>query len=457
MENEKYIKELMEKARIAQKGIEDYSQEQIDRLVKVIGKTVYDNAEMFAKEAVEETGFGLVQSKIFKKQKGCAATWQFLKDKKSVGLIEVDEENGLLVYAKPIGVGACICPSTNPVSTVAHNGMSLVKCRNAMIVAPHPSAKKCTAHGVHLINEALKKAGAPENLIQVIEEPSLELSQLLMQCADVVIATGGPGMVKSAYSSGKPSYGVGPGNMQVLFAEDYEDYEKAAELIVNNRNYDYGIPCTSEQFLIFPKKKQEKALAALKAQGAFLIEDEDQADIVRKNLFLDSGRINVKFVGMGAAQIAKELGIEAPENTRMLLLKAKGSAKNDVICREKLCPVDGYFAYDNFEEGLTFALDNLLMEGKGHSSVIYSNDDEVIRRVGEVLPVGRILVNQAGSTASGGSLMNGLAPTLSLGCGFWGNNSISENLTYKHLMNITRVAYVKKNATPPDYDKIWED
>ncbi len=256
------IDEMLEKARIAQAEIENYTQEQVDALVKIIGKTIYDHAELLAAEAVEETHFGRVDSKIYKQKKAAAAAWFYLRDKKSVGIIENDTMNKVVTFAKPVGVVACLAPSTNPTSTVASNGMNIIKCRNSTIVSPHPGAKNVTIHGVRLISDALREAGAPDNLIQVIEEPGMDKTKELMQKSDVIVATGGHAMVKSAYSSGRPSFGVGQGNVQVIIADDYKDYDKAALTIVGGRAYDNGIPCTGEQALHFPKEDYDRVVEA---------------------------------------------------------------------------------------------------------------------------------------------------------------------------------------------------
>lgn len=457
METEEYILNLITKARIAQEVFSASTQEKVDNLVKAVGKIAYDNAERMAKLAFEETGFGRVDSKVFKIQKSMAATWHFLKGKKSMGLIDTDEENGLLVYAKPAGVVACVCPSTNPSSTAFQNGMSILKGKNAMIVAPHPKALQSTKIAVQLIQEVLIKHDLPVDLVQMIECPTFELTQLLMKHVDVVAATGGPGMVKAAYSSGTPSYGVGAGNLQVLIAEDYDDYDIAATMISNNRAYDNAIPCTSEQCVFIPASTEKQWLDAFARAKSAVVIDEKINQKIRRALFKENGALNPAYVGMPAVQLAKEFGIDVAPDTQVLLVKAKGSGSKDVLSKEKLCPVTIYLTYNSFDEALEGALENLDQMGKGHSAVIYSHDDEKIRKAGQALPVGRVLVNQPGSAGSGGSLMNGLNPTISLGCGFWGGNNISENLTYKHFLNFTRVAYIKKGAVAPNYDALWDE
>ncbi len=262
-----YIDTLIEKARKAQQALEGYSQEQVDALVKAMGKVIYDNAAALAQEAVDESGYGRVDSKIVKLNRCTLGAWHFLHDKKSVGMIDYDPAEKLATFAKPLGIVAALVPTTNPVSTAVSNGMNIIKCRNAMIVSPHPRAKKVTCHGVALMNEALRALGAPDGLIQVVEQPSMANTQELMAKVDVVVATGGAAMVKSAYSSGRPSFGVGPGNVQVLIAPDYEDFDKVATLTTNGRSYDNGMPCTGEQAIHLPREKLDRVLEAFLANG----------------------------------------------------------------------------------------------------------------------------------------------------------------------------------------------
>ena len=277
------IDSMIEKARKAQEAFESYTQEQVDEVVKTVGKTIFDNAELLAVEAVEETHYGNVASKIIKQQGACSGAWHYLYDKKSVGMLDYDPETEIATYAKPLGVVCCLTPATNPTSTMGSNGMNILKCRNAMIVSPHPRAKKVAKHGLDLINAALAKNGAPENLIQIVEEPSMDSTKELMSKVDVVIATGGAAMVKSAYSSGRPSFGVGQGNVQVLVAEDYNDFDTMASTIVTARSYDNGMPCTGEQALHFPAEKEQAIVDAFAKAGGFLIPDDkvdDLADLV---------------------------------------------------------------------------------------------------------------------------------------------------------------------------------
>ena len=244
------------------------------------------------------------------------------------------------------------------------------------------------------------------------------------------------------------------GNVQVIVAEDYTDYDKMAATIVGSRAYDNGIPCTGEQAVHFPKEKYDEFVAAMKRAKAAMIPD-DKVDELPKILFKENGAIDAKHVGMKPVKLAAEMGFEVPEDTQILIFNNRGISRENILCREKLCPVIQLFPYESFEQAVADAKTNLLWEGAGHTSVIYTNDTEKAEYVGHELPVGRLVVNQAGGAASGGNYINGLHPTMSLGCGSWGNNSISENLTYKHLMNTTRLAYYH-DCTMPELDEVWK-
>ncbi|BAH07714.1 aldehyde dehydrogenase family protein [Clostridium kluyveri] len=452
MSNEVSIKELIEKAKVAQKKLEAYSQEQVDVLVKALGKVVYDNAEMFAKEAVEETEMGVYEDKVAKCHLKSGAIWNHIKDKKTVGIIKEEPERALVYVAKPKGVVAATTPITNPVVTPMCNAMAAIKGRNTIIVAPHPKAKKVSAHTVELMNAELKKLGAPENIIQIVEAPSREAAKELMESADVVIATGGAGRVKAAYSSGRPAYGVGPGNSQVIVDKGY-DYNKAAQDIITGRKYDNGIICSSEQSVIAPAEDYDKVIAAFVENGAFYVEDEETVEKFRSTLFKD-GKINSKIIGKSVQIIADLAGVKVPEGTKVIVLKGKGAGEKDVLCKEKMCPVLVALKYDTFEEAVEIAMANYMYEGAGHTAGIHSDNDENIRYAGTVLPISRLVVNQPATTA-GGSFNNGFNPTTTLGCGSWGRNSISENLTYEHLINVSRIGYFNKEAKVPSYEEIW--
>src|SRR3954463_10022413 len=302
--------------------------------------------------------------------------------------------------------------------------------------------------------EILKRHGAAEDLVQMIANGSVETTQALMKAADVVVATGGGAMVKSAYSSGKPSYGVGAGNVPVVIDRDV-DLTDAAEKIVAGASFDNGIICSHEQFVLTPDERYEDTVQAFLATGkVWYTDDKDQVQKLRETVFPD-GHLNKDVVGKPAREIGAKAGIDIPEEVRVILVRAEGSGTEDILAKEKLCPVVAIFPYRTFEEAVARAKANLLVEGAGHSAAVHSNDEEHIRQMGVELPVSRLVVNQASALTAGGSLTNGFAPTTTLGCGSWGGNSISENLDYKHLMNVSRIGKPITRKKVPTDEEIW--
>lgn len=449
------VTEMLARARKAQAIFErDFDQQQVDAIVRAIGKTVYDNAEKLARMAVDETRMGVYEDKVAKNRGKAKGVWYDLKGKKSMGVVSVDPLTDLITILKPVGVVAAITPTTNPIVTPMSKSMFALKGKNAIIVAPHPRSKKCSAHTVELINEAIAKLGAPEHLIQVIEEPSIETTQELMRTCDVVLATGGMGMVKAAYSSGKPSYGVGAGNVQVIIDKGV-DYSKAAATIIQGRIFDNGIICSGEQSFIYPREDRDEIMKAFRSHGAYIVPDDKHDDLV--NALFEDGKIAGDVVGQSVDFVAKKAGIAIPEGTRVLVIEAYGPGAKDEASREKMCPVLASFAYDTFEEGIEIARTNLLHEGNGHSAGIHSSNEDHIRQVGEALTVSRVVVNAPVSTTAGGAMGSGLACTNTLGCGPWGNNTLSENLTYKHLLSTTRVARISPKVTIPTDEELWAE
>lgn len=445
------IDEMIAKARIAQMEFATFTQQQVDEIVRSIGKVIYDNAEELALNAVTETRMGNFADKLAKKKGKARAIWNNLKGKRSIGVIQEKDENGIISIAKPVGVVGAVTPTTNPVVTPMCNAMFALKGGNSIIIAPHPRAKNCSAQAVDLMCAEIKRLGGPDNLIQCIREPSIALTNELMQKVDVLVATGGPAMVAAAYSSGKPSFGVGPGNVQVIIDTDI-DYQDAALKVINGRKFDYGIICSGEQSVIAPKNDYDKVIAAFIDNGAHYVSDQETADKLRAVIFTD-GHIAPDVVGQSPQVIAAMVGIEIASDAKIILIKSTGNA-DDILRKEKMCPVMVAFEYDSFDDAIAIAQFNLGVEGKGHTCAIHSKNDEHIKKAGLSLPVSRLVVNESSSLTAGGSLRNGFAPTTTLGCGSWGNNSISENLDYKHLINIHRIGYVHDKPVPTD-DEIW--
>jgi succinate-semialdehyde dehydrogenase len=350
-----------------------------------------------------------------------------------------------------MGVVGSVTPVTNPIATPMGNSMFALKGRNAIIVAPHPTAKGCTAKTIELIVDAITPLGAPENLVQIIREPSMELTKALMESVDVVVATGGAAMVKAAYGSGKPAYGVGPGNVQVILDRDI-DFTEAAKKIITGRKFDNGIICSSEQAVIYHHEDREKVLKAFTENGALYIDDPAQADALRRTLF-DGKLMNKRMIGQSIAKIAAAAEIPLAEGKLVIFIPSDGTHE-DVLRREKMFPVLAGFEYSNLAEAIAIANENLYIEGQGHSCAVHSNNQATIETIALGVNTSRVVVNQPSSLSAGGSYFNGFAPTTTLGCGSWGNNSISENLDYKHLINIQRIG-MPIPATIPGYEELW--
>lgn len=456
MDAKAYVADLVEKGRKAQQEFAKFPQEKVDEAVRAIGKSIFDNADWLAKMAVEETGIGNYEHKIVKNQAKPKATWWRLKGVKSRGIINHLDE-GIVEIANPIGVLGCVTPTTNPTMTPVHNGMIALKGGNAIIVGPHPRSKKTTFESCRVMREALKAVGAPEDLIQCIEEPTIEASQEIMSQCDACISTGGPGMVKAAYSSGKPAFGVGPGNVNVVIADDVTNMDEIVSKIIRGRTYDNGVLCTCEQSAIVPESLFDDFIAEIEKQGGHYVDDPEAVKRLGEAVFPD-GVIHKDMVGASPAYIAEQAGIELPEGKLFIAaLIDKTADEGELLAKEKLCPVLAVYKYKEFKEGTDIAYRNICFEGTGHSCVIHTNDKERAEYFGTLMPTARIGVNMVGSSGLGGAFDNGLMPTATLGCGTWGNNSVSGNLWWNHLVNISKLAYVIPERGVPSDDEVWGD
>ncbi len=449
-----YIAGLVAKARVALAAFEPFNQKQVDTILRDIAKNVFDNAEELAEMAVKETGMGGVEYKIKKNQGKARILWYHLKGKKSMGVIDEDEESGITQIAKPVGVVAAVQPTTNPTVTPMANCMAALKGKNAIIIAPHPRAENTTKYSVNQWQDILEQHGAPRDLIQLVEDGSVERTKELMKQCDVNVATGGPAMVKSAYSSGRPSFGVGQGNVQTIIDRDV-DIPETVRMILDARIFDNGIICSGEQTMITPEEKFDELKKAVIDYGGYWVDNPAE-----KKKFIDvlfpEGKINREMVGQSVQQIADAAGINVPEGTRVIAIPEENENKNSVLRKEKMFPVITPFKYRDFDQAIDIAVENLSIEGKGHSVSVHSHNDEHLKEVGRRAPVSRVLVNQPCATANGGAFTNSLNATSTLGAGSWGNNSISENFYYKHLLNITRVAKVKKHPYQPSDEELWK-
>ena len=445
MDAELFVKNLVVRARAAQKEFENSTQEQVDAACRAIAKAIFDNAEPLARMAVEETRMGVYEDKVKKNQGKARIIWSDMKGKKSVGILERRPEEGLVLVAKPMGVVGAVTPTTNPIVTPMCN---------AILICPHPRSKKCSGEAVRLMKEALKPLGVNQDIIQIIEEPTVELSGQVMKQCDVCISTGGMGMVRAAYASGKPAFGVGAGNVQCLIDED-ADLEKAIPMIIEGRRFDNGIICSGEQTAIMAKTIFPQAVEIFKKNGALYIDRPEDVQKLREVMF-PNGVMDKNIVGQSAKFVASKCGFEAPDDIKVILVKADAYGKEDLLSKEKMCPVIAtYDSLADWDECIRAANANLEVEGKGHSVCIHSNTPEHVEAAAQVLPVSRFLINQICSTNNGGSFFNSLSATTTLGCGSWGNNSISENLSWRHLFNVSRIAYVRPGSQMPSDDEIW--
>ena len=450
-----YIAGLIQNARAAQKEFEERftTQRAVDEVVRAIALTIYNAKEELAPEVVEETGMGTVAYKITKMIATTTGQWNTMRGKASMGFIENPyDEPGVRVIAKPIGVVGSICPTTNPIITVVMNSMAAIKCRNAIIVAPHPKAKFVSQKAVNMIRAAFAKLGAPEDLIQIVapDHCTIETTDELLAACDVNVATGGPGMVKSVYSCGKPGFGVGQGNTQEIICDDWTDLETTCAAAVANRAWDLGVPCTGDQMIHISAKREASFLAAVEKGGAYIIDDPEVRAKLSAYVFPDGKNINRDVVGKTPQVVGKAIGIEVPEDRQVLLTKVVGQAQDDVLCKECLFPLMRYRTYETFEEAVDAACANLYMEGAGHNSSIWTNDEANIEYASMRMPVSRLQVNQVPLGKN-----NGMPPTTTLGCGYWSGNSISENFEWYHLYQTTRVSTELPNKRlfkPEDWD-----
>lgn len=448
-----YIAGYIERARKAQAEFEKMSQEEVDKAVQTVGRVVYENAQYLAEIAVEETGMGNVEDKYAKNRQKAGIVWNNLRNKKSRGILDTDETTGITRVAKPVGVVAAITPCTNPIVTPMSNSMFALKCGNAIIITPHHKSIRCSTKTVEMMNAALKEQGYPENLIQILDEHSRENTRNLISMADVVVATGGAGMVNAAYSSGRPALGVGAGNVQCIIDEGY-DFKEAVPKIIKGRSYDYGIICSAEQSVICPDGEFDAIMDEFRANGGFVVDNAEDLEKVRGALFED-GKTNRHSVGQSCQKVAELAGIEIPEDTKVIVAVAEGTGLTDSLGGEKMAPVISAYRYSDLDDAIRIAAENLEKDGKGHSVSFHSDSEEHIAKVAENLCVSRFVINQCSSNSTGGSYYNGLNPTNTLGCGSWGHNSISENLNYHHLMNVSRVARFMPNNHVPTEEELW--
>lgn len=432
--------------RDAQRAFAAFSQEQVDAIFKAAAIAANKARIPLAKMAVRETGMGIVEDKVIKNHYAAEYIYNAYKDTKTCGVIEEDREFGITKIAEPIGVVAAVIPTTNPTSTAIFKALISLKTRNAIIISPHPRAKESTIAAARVVLDAAVAAGAPEGIISWIDAPALDLTNLVMREADIILATGGPGMVKAAYSSGKPALGVGAGNTPAIIDES-ADITLAVNSIIHSKTFDNGMICASEQSVIADKKIYEKVKNEFSDRGCYFL-NEHEKNLVRKTIIIN-GALNAKIVGQSAFRIAELSGVSVPESTKILIGEVESVDLSEEFAHEKLSPVLAMYKSKDFDDALEKA-DRLIADGGyGHTSSIYINvttGEEKLRRFRERMKTCRILINTPSSQGGIGDLYNfRLAPSLTLGCGSWGGNSVSENVGVKHLINIKTVAERREN------------
>ena len=431
--------ELLGKARRAMSAIEEYDQVRIDRLCQAVGWATA-NEKTFTRLAymsVDESGLGDRQGRPNKRFKIMGILRDALRQK-SMGVIEEIPEKGIVKYAKPAGVIASLVPVTNAALTEAGNGIYALKCKDAIIFSPHPASWKTTNEMVRIMRAALKKQGAPEDLFQCIEKPSIPLAQELMAICDLTIATGGPAMVRAAYSSGKPAYGVGAGNATMVIDET-ANIEEAARNTRLSKTSDNGSGCSADGNLLVEVSIYDRFLEQLQKEGGYLVSEEEKQKL-QSAMWDAEGHRTAPTIARPAAKMAEIAGFAIPDDKRFLIVKEEHIGKEHLFSSEKLSPVLAIFKYSGFENALAMMKQIYEVGGKGHSCGIYSFDDEHIHKLAMVAPVSRIMVRQPQSKANAGAFNNGMPMTSSMGCGFWGGNITNENISLKHYMNVTWVS-----------------
>ena len=435
------IQEARALVRAARKAQAEYAlmdQEHIDAIVKAIADAAVAHAETLAAMAVEETGFGKVQDKKTKNILASEKLIEAIKDMKTIGVIKDDKEHKVVEIAVPVGVIAGIVPSTNPTSTTIYKSIISLKSGNAIVFTPHPSAKKCISKTVEMIRGVLNNCGVSEDLVSCISVPTLEGSGELMKIVDLILATGGPGMVKAAYSSGTPALGVGAGNVPA-YIERSANIEDAVTKIFASKTFDNGTVCASEQAVVTDAVIADKVRASLIAHGAYFLEG-DKLEKVKRVMERGNGSMNPDIVGRDAGYIAKLAGIEVPAGTRLLVSDEKGVGPKYPFSKEKLTALLGFYVVEDWKEACELCHALLKNGGIGHSLSIHSMNEEVIREFGLKKPVSRLLVNTPSTHGAVGITTN-LFPSFTLGCGTVGGSATSDNVTPMNLLNVRRVAY----------------
>lgn len=440
------LEEALQRVRNAQRRFATYTQEQVDEIFRAAAMAANKQRIPLAKMAVEETGMGVVEDKVIKNHYASEYIYNAYKNTKTCGVIEEDKAFGIKKIVEPVGVIAAVIPTTNPTSTAIFKTLLALKTRNGIVISPHPRAKNSTIAAAKVVLEAAVAAGAPEGIIDWIDVPSLDLTNLVMKESDIILATGGPGMVRAAYSSGKPAVGVGAGNTPAVI-DDSADILLAVNSIIHSKTFDNGMICASEQSTIVLDKVYNKVKREFADRGCYFLKD-DELEKVRKTIIIN-GALNAKIVGQPAYKIAQLAGVEVPESTKILIGEVESVELSEEFAHEKLSPVLAMYRASNFEDALNKAEHLIADGGYGHTSSVYLDvhtQQDKLKEFSKRMKTCRILVNTPSSQGGIGDLYNfKLAPSLTLGCGSWGGNSVSENVGVKHLLNIKTVAERREN------------
>ena len=440
------IDELATKTNVALKAMEDFTQEQVDHIVHQMAMAALDQHMPLAKMAVEETGRGIYEDKAIKNMYASEYIWNNIKHDKTVGVINKDEQTGLMEIAEPVGVVCGVTPTTNPTSTTIFKSLIALKTRNPIVFAFHPSAQKCSAEAARIVRDAAIAAGAPENCIQWIEQPSIDATSALMNHPGIaiVLATGGAGMVKSAYSTGKPALGVGPGNVPA-YIEKTAKVKRAVNDLIVSKSFDNGMICASEQAVIVDKEIYASVKAEFEAHNVYFVKPNELQKL--EDAVMNEGKyaVNPAIVGNSAEKIAELAGISVPKGTKILVAELEGAGPEYPLSREKLSPVLAMMKSNNAEHAFELCEAMLNLGGLGHTAVIHTEDEELQVAFGLRMKACRILVNTPSAEGGIGNIYNEMIPSLTLGCGSYGKNSVSKNVSAINLINIKTVAKRRNN------------
>lgn len=450
------MRTAVQKAKEAQAIYQGFTQEQVDKVVKHVAEKAFQASAALADKAVKETKMGVVEHKKIKNEVGSRDVYESIKDVKTVGVIREDKANKVLEIADPFGVVLAIIPTTNPTSTAFYKTLIALKTRNALVVSPHPYAVKCTKAAIDVCREAAEEAGAPGDLLQILTYSAMEATSQAMKHPDInlILATGGGALVKAAYSSGKPAYGVGPGNVPV-YVEKTAKLDITSKNIIDSKSFDNGTICATEQAIVVDVSIKDKFMEKVEEQGAYILSDTEKKKM-EQLISPQKGRVNPEIVGKSAMYIAQKAGIRVPEETRVIIGLESEVGKEVPFSLEKLSPIFALYVANDLEDAKEICTALLNLGGRGHSLSIHTEEDKVARTFALEMPVSRILVNTMSSVGAVGGT-TALKPSMTLGCGSYGGNITSDNISAEHLINIKRMAYGNRTVDLPLEGRSFED